>query len=78
MIIRQVEDVVEKCEKRFSLQLNAKMKFNLMMHLALMVRTNDTWCRRLSSPRRYQPAENQQQIVLSKYTNDFLYFGTVL
>ncbi|MFR8906724.1 MAG: PRD domain-containing protein, partial [Enterococcus faecium] len=28
---------VEKCEKRFSLQLNAKMKFNLMMHLALMV-----------------------------------------
>ncbi|HGF7126802.1 TPA: PRD domain-containing protein, partial [Enterococcus faecium] len=37
VIIRQVEDVVEKCEKRFSLQLNAKMKFNLMMHLALMV-----------------------------------------
>lgn len=37
VIIRQVEDVVEKCEKRFSLKLNAKMKFNLMMHLALMV-----------------------------------------
>ncbi|MBM7712904.1 sigma 54-interacting transcriptional regulator [Enterococcus xiangfangensis] len=37
VIIRQVEDVVGKCEKRFSLQLNAKMKFNLMMHIALMV-----------------------------------------
>lgn len=37
VIIRQVEDVVEKCEKRFGLQVNAKMKFNLMMHLALMV-----------------------------------------
>lgn len=37
VIIRQVEDVVSKCEKRFSLQLSAKMKFNLMMHLALMV-----------------------------------------
>ncbi|WP_291292895.1 sigma 54-interacting transcriptional regulator [Enterococcus sp.] len=37
VIIRQVEDVVEKCEKRFNLRLNAKMKFNLMMHLALMV-----------------------------------------
>lgn len=37
VIIRQVEDIVEKCEKRFSLQLNANMKFNLMMHLALMV-----------------------------------------
>lgn len=37
VIIRQVEDVVGKCEKRFGLQLNAKMKFNLMMHLALMV-----------------------------------------
>lgn len=37
VIIRQVEDVVGKCEKRFNLQLNAKMKFNLMMHIALMV-----------------------------------------
>lgn len=37
VIIRQVEDIVSKCEKRFSLQLSAKMKFNLMMHLALMV-----------------------------------------
>ena len=37
VIIRQVEDVVGKCEKRFGLQVNAKMKFNLMMHLALMV-----------------------------------------
>ncbi|WP_122645056.1 sigma 54-interacting transcriptional regulator [Enterococcus mediterraneensis] len=37
VIIRQVEDVVDKCEKRFNLQLNAKMKFNLMMHLALMI-----------------------------------------
>lgn len=37
IIIRQVEDITEKCEKRFSLTLSAKMKFNLTMHLALMV-----------------------------------------
>lgn len=37
IIIRQVEDITEKCEKRFSLQLSAKMKFNLTMHLALMI-----------------------------------------
>ncbi|MDT2849646.1 sigma 54-interacting transcriptional regulator [Vagococcus carniphilus] len=37
VIIRQVETITEKCEKRFNLQLSAKMKFNLTMHLALMV-----------------------------------------
>lgn len=37
VIIRQVEDTTDKCERRFGLQLNAKMKFNLTMHLALMV-----------------------------------------
>lgn len=37
VIIRQVEDVINKCEKRFNLQINAKMKFNLMMHSALMI-----------------------------------------
>lgn len=37
VIIRQVEDVTEKSEKRFDLKLSAKMKFNLTMHLALMI-----------------------------------------
>lgn len=37
VIIRQVEMITEKCEKRFNLQLRAKMKFNFTMHLALMV-----------------------------------------
>lgn len=37
VVIKQVENITEKCEKRFSLPLNAKMKFNLTMHLALMV-----------------------------------------
>ncbi len=37
VIIRQVESITEKCEKRFNLPLSAKMKFNLTMHLALMV-----------------------------------------
>lgn len=37
VIIRQVETITEKCEKRFNLQLRAKMKFNFTMHLALMV-----------------------------------------
>ncbi|MGX7014488.1 sigma 54-interacting transcriptional regulator [Vagococcus silagei] len=37
VIIRQVEAITEKTEKRFNLQLSAKMKFNLTMHLALMV-----------------------------------------
>jgi transcriptional regulator with AAA-type ATPase domain/transcriptional regulatory protein LevR len=37
VIIRQVEDVTEKSEKRFNLKLSSKMKFNLTMHLALMI-----------------------------------------
>ena len=37
VIIRQVEDIANMCEKRFGLQLQAKLKFNLMMHVALMV-----------------------------------------
>ncbi|MCD5001945.1 sigma 54-interacting transcriptional regulator [Enterococcus saccharolyticus] len=37
VIIRQVEDITEKCEKRFGLKLSSKMKFNLTMHLALMI-----------------------------------------
>lgn len=37
VVIQQVEDIVDKCEERFNLQLNAKMKVNLMMHFALMI-----------------------------------------
>lgn len=37
VIIRQVEDIIDKFEKRFKLQVRAKMKFNLMMHIALMI-----------------------------------------
>ncbi|MGX7023638.1 sigma 54-interacting transcriptional regulator [Vagococcus hydrophili] len=37
VIIKQVENTTEKCEKRFNLQLSAKMKFNFTMHLALMI-----------------------------------------
>ncbi|MBV7392061.1 sigma 54-interacting transcriptional regulator [Enterococcus sp. ALS3] len=36
VIIKQVEDIIDKFEKRFKLQVRAKMKFNLMMHIALM------------------------------------------
>jgi len=37
VIIRQVEDVVEKLERRFNLKLSAKMRFNLLMHSALLI-----------------------------------------
>lgn len=37
VIIRQVEDVVEKLERRFNLKLSAKMRFNLLMHAALLI-----------------------------------------
>lgn len=37
VIIKQVENVTKNIEKRFDLTLSGKMKFNLMMHNALMV-----------------------------------------
>ncbi|GBD67509.1 putative transcriptional regulator [Tetragenococcus halophilus subsp. halophilus] len=37
VIIRQVEDVVEKLERRFDLKLSAKMRFNLLMHSAILI-----------------------------------------
>ena len=57
---------------------DAENKLNRQLRNLIHPSSVPLWCRRLSSPRRYQPAENQQQIVLSKYTNDFLYLGTVL
>ena len=37
VIIKQVEEIIDKIERRFGLTLSPKMKFNLMMHLAVMV-----------------------------------------
>lgn len=37
IIIKQVELIIEKCERRFGIKFNVKVKFNLTMHLALMI-----------------------------------------
>jgi len=37
IIIKQVELIIEKCERRFGIKFNVKIKFNLTMHLALMI-----------------------------------------
>lgn len=37
VIIKQVELMIEQLERRFSMKLETKMKFNMMMHMALLI-----------------------------------------
>ena len=73
IIIKQVESIIEKCERRFSINLNNKTKFNLMIHLALMVERTI-----LDSPAYPVPVALEQLQVngLNFYTNvkDILHF----
>ena len=54
VIIRQVEDVVEKCEKKVQLKIECKNEIQLDDAFGVDGGTNNSWSRRLSCTGRHQ------------------------